>query len=321
MILTISDTIMLLAIIKLYGDQKPASRSYVQKTFHDQPIKQSRFPNYSEIEKFCKKLNLVIKESDEIFLTDLGKKILAYSKEKMPEEFQEFFIKNIVFESKIGEQIHNAFSKFYMGIHNNIWYPKHKVHDIFKVPEILPILYEINLLEKNDDIVEINPKYIQFVIQSKRKITQKQLDFQLQSQKTIGAMAEKIVFVFERNRLAKAGHVDESAKIDQISNKFANAGYDIESFAEGKNGKIHKIYIEVKGSSGKELNFHWSANELEKAKEYGEKYWIYFVPEIDIKTGKSSKELITIQNPFESIFKNSSFVVEIEKYHVIQKQI
>ena len=108
------------------------------------------------------------------------------------------------------------------------------------------------------------------------------------------------------------------SKVKQISTEFVNAGYDIESFSEDKNGKIQQIYIEVKGSTRKELDFHWSVNEIEKAKEYKEQYLIYFVSEIDIKTGKSIKDPIIISNPYETVFKNSSFTVKAQQYHVTQ---
>ena len=91
-------------------------------------------------------------------------------------------------------------SKFYVGQDNILWYPKEEVYDHFAFPEIIPVLYEIDLLEKKDDIVEINPKYIHLMYEQKRT-TQEQLEIQLQNRKTIGEISEEIVLDFEKNRL------------------------------------------------------------------------------------------------------------------------
>ena len=317
MVLTIFDIPRLLHIIKLYDKEKFASRSYVQQTFNDEPVRQAKLPNYEEVEKFCKELKLLGIESEKIFLTKLGNKILEhYNKVNNDnEEFKEIFIKESLFDTEIGEKIRASFSKFYVGENQNRWCPKWEIYDLFETPEILPILYELDILEKKDTTVEINTKYFQIIKKSQKKITQDQLEKQLQNWKITGDIGEEIVLIFEKNRLKKEGHITESEKVERISDENANAGYDIESFLEHQ-GNMHEIYIEVKASTEKEFAFYWSANELEKAKEYGEKYWIYFVPEIDVKTRSSPREPIKIQNPAETIFKDQSFKTEIEKYHI-----
>ncbi len=320
MVLILSDIPRLLHLIKLYDKEKFASRSYVLQTFNDEPVKQARLPNYEKIENYCKELKLLKIESEKIFLTELGNNILEhYNKENnINEEFKEIFIKDVLFDTEIGEEIRLAFSRFYVGENQNRWYPKWEIYDIFENPEILPILYELDLLEKKDTTVEINPKYFQIVSKSQKKMTLKQLEIQLENWKITGEIAEEIVLKFEKNRLKSEGHFDESNNARRISNDFANAGYDIESFLEQK-GTMCEIYIEVKGSTEKEFNFYWSANELEKAKEYGEKYWIYFMPEIDVKTRSSSREPILIQNPSVTLFQDPLYAIEIEKYHITKK--
>ena len=318
MTLTLFDVYRFFDIINLYDGQKPASRIYVQRIFNNQPVKHARFPNYNEIEEFCQKLNLIKIESNVVSITDLGKILFEYNRTGTQDDLQDFFINDIIYDSEIGKQIGYAFSKFYPMDQHNMCYPKQKIHQIFECPEILPILYELNLLKKDNDMITINLKHLQMITQSRRKITQKQLEAQLENQKIIGSIAEEIVLAFENDRLVKEGHLEESIKVKQISTEFVNAGYDIESFSEDKNGKIQQIYIEVKGSTRKELDFHWSVNEIEKAKEYKEQYLIYFVSEIDIKTGKSIKDPIIISNPYETVFKNSSFTVKAQQYHVTQ---
>ena len=316
--LSISDIPRLFEIVREYGEES-ASREYVQRTFNNLPIKQARLPNYAKLERLCEKLNLVRTKSDTIYLTDLGRKLFELYDSDTYKNFNDFFIKNVVFSSEIGNQIHDAISKFYVGKHYNLYYPKDEIYRLFKSTEILPILYEVSLLKKKYDVIEINTEYLQMIVQNKRKISQNQLEVQLQNQKIIGSIAEEIVLEFERNRLIKEGHKTESAKIRQISDEFANAGYDIESFAEDKNGEIRQIFIEVKGSSGTEIDFHLSINELEKAKESKENYLIYFVSEINIKVGKSARDPIIIHDPYVTIFKSSAFTVKAEKYHIVRR--
>ena len=259
-------------------------------------------------------------KDNQVSLTRLGGKILEFHEAKKP-EFQEFVIKNVFFGSKINEEIQDVFSKFSTRSGHALGYPKHKIQSLFEDQDMLPILYEVDLLEKKDDWVEINQKYIQSVKQYEIKITQKQLEMQLENQKMIGSIAEELVLGFEQKRLADEGHVEKSKEIEQISGRFANAGYDIESFSIDKNGNAQRIYIEVKGSSGEEFDFYLSTNELKKAKEYGPQYWIYFVPGIDVSMRQTSKEIAVINNPFKSIFNNPEYLVEAEKYHITKNNL
>ena len=305
----------LLEIVGLYGDHKPAPREYVQKTFHEKPIRYARLPNYEDNERLCKTLNLIAVGGERISLTSLGEEALGhYGGERV--EFQKFFIKNVLLGSDANKEIHDAFFKFSVGKSHNLVYPKKEIHSLFKVQDMLPILYEIDLLRKKDNIVEINPRYAKLTTDNGWKIAQEQFEAQLANEKTIGEIAEEIALANERERCVNAGNVEESMEIDQVSRRFVNAGYDIESFSKDENGKIHRIYIEVKGSSGVELDFHISANELKKAKEYGKRYWIYFVPGIDIETRRSSQEAVIMINPSETVFNNSEYTVKTEKYHV-----
>ncbi len=316
MALTLNDIPKLLHLIKLYEKEKFASRIYVQQTYNDEPVKQARLPNYEEVEKICNELKLLKIETDEIFLTELGEKILECHKEnKISEEFKEIFIKESLIQTELGEKIRNTFSKFDTDENQNKCCPKEEIYGRFENPEILPLLYELEILLKKHIKVVINPKHASIFSKSQKKMTLKQLEIQLQNWKIIGEIAEEIVLEFEINRLKKEGHIKESEEVKRISEEFVNAGYDIESFSE-HNGNINEIYIEVKGSAEKELDFYWSSNELEKAKKYGEKYWIYFISEVDVKSRLSPREPIRIQNPAEIIFNDQLFKIETEKYHI-----
>ena len=72
MTLSLNDLFRILRLVKLYQRESNSSRNYVKKSYDSEPIKQLKLPNYDQTENFCLKLNLVIKNNDEIKLTKFG---------------------------------------------------------------------------------------------------------------------------------------------------------------------------------------------------------------------------------------------------------
>lgn len=144
---------------------------------------------------------------------------------------------------------------------------------------------------------------------NKRKLSLTKLKEIQELQSKQGYEAEFYVLNFEMNRLTN--HLDKS-NIRIISEEYSNAGYDIESF-DAENSIVIDKFIEVKSYSGS-LSFYWSMNEIETAKELGERYWIYLVDinKIDIK----DYEPIMKQNPIENILNNENWDKQIEKYKI-----
>jgi len=185
----------------------------------------------------------------------------------------------------------------------------------------LPLLYESNiLLQKNKQVV-INPIYANlFKIEKKTRnvrITQKQIDQKLVLMKKVGEIAEEIVVDYEKKRLKNKGFLDESKNVTRISQMNASAGYDIESFNEKSDDiNVHDRLIEVKGSTGTEFDIHWSKNETVQAKDNPDKYFLYYVYEIDIIRRTSPHKPIIISDPFHNILENSEYDKVIEGYHI-----
>jgi len=121
---------------------------------------------------------------------------------------------------------------------------------------------------------------------------------------------------FEKKRLLKMHYKEEAEDVQRISQNFANAGFDIKSFNSTSKNNEHDRFIEVKGSVNDDFDIHWSYNEIKTAIELRENYWLYFVPEVNIQTRKTSKELQMIRNPYENILKNSEYKTKIEGYHI-----
>ena len=319
MTLSLNDLSRILRLVKLYQRESNSSQNYVKKSYNTEPIKQLKLPNYDEIETFSLKLNLIIKNGNEIKLTKFGIDIL-----ELFEQDVSLANKKIIeqcFETQdIKKNIENALEKFHSS-DGKKWFQKWDVVNLFENIQILPILYQTDFLQKNDLSVIVNPEFDKLIsIKIKRKITLKQLEKNLEHQKKIGDIAEEIVLNFEKNRLKNLGFEDESNKTRRISIDFANAGYDIESFNGKTNDGLPDRFIEVKGTTKKELDFHWSINEINVAKNLGSHYWIYHVSEIDVQNKISVNEPKMINNPYDNIFSNDLFEKNIENYHIKEKE-
>ena len=319
MTLSLNDLSRILRLVKLYQRESNSSRNYVKKSYDSEPIKQLKLPNYDEIETFCLKLNLIIKNDAEIKLTKFGIELfelfendLSLANKKIVEQCFEI--------QDIKKNIENALEKFHYS-NGKKWFPKWDVVNLFENVQILPILYQTGFLQKNDLSIIINPEFDKLISKKvKKKITLEQLEKNLEHQKKIGDIAEEIVLNFEKNRLKNLGFEDESNKTRKISIDFANAGYDIESFNGKTSDGLPNRFIEVKGTTKKELDFHWSINEINTAKNLGSNYWIYHVSEIDVQNKISINEPKMINNPYDSIFSNDLFEKNIESYYIKEKE-
>ena len=133
---------------------------------------------------------------------------------------------------------------------------------------------------------------------------EKELEEERKNKKEIGERAEIIVLEFEKN---------QSRKAKRISQENASAGYDIESQDEDGNVRL----IEVKGSTGDEFDIYWSQNEIKTASENRDKYWLYFVPGVDIKSEKF-KEPELYPDPIASILESKQYKEKKETLHLIK---
>ena len=319
MTLSLNDLSRILRLVKLYQRESNSSRNYVKKSYDSEPIKQLKLPNYDEIETFCLKLNLIIKNDAEMKLTKFGIELfelfendLSLANKKIVEQCFEI--------QDIKKNIQNALEKFHYS-NGKKWFPKWDVVNLFEDTQILPILYQTGFLQKNDLSVIVNPEFKKLIsLKYKKKIPLEQLEKNLEHQKKIGDIAEKFVLNFEKNRLKNLGFEEESNKIRQISIDFSNAGYDIESFNGKTRDGVPDRFIEVKGTTKKEFSFYWSINEINTAKELSSNYWIYHVSEIDVQNKTPSNDPKMINNPYENIFSNDLFQKNIENYHIKEKE-
>ena len=315
----------LIETIQFYQNNQVANRENVKRDFELQGItKGLEYPDYDSNERFCLDGGILKLENDELYFTKLGKILLENI--NSTERFNDIFIKNFILKNNFSEIIIPILSEFHESDDEKLWYEKKEIVNLFERKDILPILYELGLLIKNGDQIVVNSIYQKNEIikeqqTKKRKISQIQLEKTLEIEKKVGQIAEKIVLNFEKNRLEKDGYLKKAEKVEQISEDWANKGYDIESFDGPGEEILPDRFIEVKGTTGKNFSIFWSENEIKKAKELREKYWIYFVSEIDIENETSPKDPERIQDPFIEIDpynnnENNDFNKKSESIHV-----
>ena len=315
----------LIETIQFYQNNQVANRGNVKRDFELQGItKGLEYPNYDSNERFCLDGGILKLENDELYFTKLGKILLENI--DSTDRFNDVFIKNFILKNNFSEIIIPILSEFHESDDGKLWYEKKEIVNLFERKDIFPILYELGLLIKNGNQIVVNSIYQKNEIikeqqKKKRKISQIQLEKTLEIEKKVGQIAEKIVLDFEKNRLEKDGYLKKAQKVEQISEDWANKGYDIESFDGPGEEILPDRFIEVKGTTGKNFSIFWSENEIKKAKELREKYWIYFVSEIDIENETSPKNPERIQDPFIEIDpynnnENNDFNKKFESIHV-----
>ena len=328
MVIELSQVLKLLGVVKSHQNNGKSKRQQVKKDFELRKIDRGlEYPVYEENEKFCLQTKIITHENDDLVLTDLGDQILLIdSKEKL----NELIIRECLLKGNFSNKIIPALAQFNVDENNELWYEKKSITQLFDSTDFLHILYDVGLLVKGETDVRLNSKFhenesITTQRKKKRKQSQAQLEESLKIQKKVGQIGEKIVLKFEKNRLKESGCSYEAEHVDQISEDWANKGYDIDSF-DGNSPELQPDrFIEVKSSTGKKFSVFWSENEIEVARELGEKYWIYFVSEIDIDNETSPNIPEMIQDPFNRIDplninpENTEFDKKWESIHITKK--
>lgn len=274
----------------------------------------------------CQKLDLLTEDSKNFILTDFGqsyynlippKGVNHKNIDKKSEEIiQELtvkifekteFIKNELGESLVNIQIKNGETNFLIN--------KKEKDKINK--NVLEILKDLQLISYQRGQYQIASKIGHKMPKTQTNPTsEEELYNILKIQREIGKKAEYATIDFEMDRLRKLGVKEQVlGRINRISETDTSAGYDIDSFEGPTVGINFDRFIEVKATTGNYPVFYWSENEKEKAKKYGEKYFIY----IWINFGKPEQQLIEpIQNPYRQIVEeNYEKVKEISTWRVI----
>lgn len=122
----------------------------------------------------------------------------------------------------------------------------------------------------------------------KFKISEERFRAIQKTREQIGLAGEYWVIDYEKINLSSGGYSELADKVERISQIDISAGFDVLSFEFNGGEK----YIEVKTTALSKLEFYLSSNELEIAKEFKNRYWIYFLSEI-----YGVPKLVKIHNP------------------------
>lgn len=282
-------------------------------------------PDHNETLSFCITSNILEEHTGSIRFSKIGEQLFQLNKEKQYElthEQKEILIKRCFFGDYFKEKTLQILKQFYVDYKRQtfIYSLKNEI-PIVAEPVFLSLLKQAELILEDENLLIINNEFTSLVSALRtptHQITDDELTETLKIQKIVGKIAEKIVFEYEKKRLFDEGAKAESNIVQNISNTFVNAGYDINSFDNKTKDLKFNRFIEVKGSTGTKISFFISNNEMNKAKDLGKKYWIYFVPEIDIMTGLHSGEIIKMQNPTNDVFNNSIYAKECVKTWIYQ---
>lgn len=114
-----------------------------------------------------------------------------------------------------------------------------------------------------------------------------------------GLLGEELAIKYEQDKLLKLGLENYCEKVKWVSKDSDAYGYDIESYDLMPNGKICKIFIEVKTTISRvDTEFFVSKNELNKSKEYKNNYCVYRIYDVNSKNPKFYKAFGEIDKNF-----------------------
>lgn len=202
--------------------------------------------------------------------------------------FQKFYLNQILISSDLRLKIF-GFTE-YKVVESSI------IIDIKNVDiEFRPIFITLESLDIVEKFEKTNLKKIKNLSLAKtifekslKKISKEEFEKIQKRKSEKGELAELFVMNHEIEKLKGT-----SLKPVQVSNKYVNLGYDIESFDLNGN----KIYIEVKTMVDNSY-IYWTKNEIGSSVNFKKDYFLYC---IDFKNGYPASIYQKIKNPYEEI--------------------
>jgi hypothetical protein len=314
---------LLIAVKKLCDENQSAYEGSVIDFCRNMVI-EGQFPNHKETIEFAISIGIVGRvRKNRLKLTHLGKELAALNPTlgyELSEQQKEFITKNCFLEGSFSPGVGSILKQFTPAYSSGTyqWSPIDNT-PLNVEQETVDLLRQTGLIKDRNGVLEVDYKYVpkvREIIKPKNIVTPEQLIEALRRANEIGAIAEKIAFDFEKQRLEKLGCLVEAQCIQKISELNIAAGYDIASFNDQTPNLVPNRFIEVKGSTDENMSFYLSSNEIKKAMALSLAYWIYFVPSIDRQKVTSKSEPILIQNPAKNILQNGKFEAECAQFYI-----
>lgn len=273
--------------------------------------------NFDETEEFLRKVGLIYKYRNRISSRPLFQLILK--KEKEAKKFLvELFI---VQKNPFTDDIMEFFSLF--KFKNQRYEFKPTTAQRLKYSGLRNFLIDIGFLNYDLALKKyiISDEYFHTHSELKNRY---QLSLEkflkiVNKQDKISKSAELEIIKYEKKRLSKYPHL--AKKVEHISLKNVQAGYDIKSYTEKEGSKSHfPRYIEVKAVSMRDYRFFWTRNEIECAKLYGKNYYLYLVPVLG-STKFDYDNLVIIKNPYLNVYrKEDKWLRKVELMEFLLKK-
>jgi hypothetical protein len=271
---------------------------------------------FLETKNFLQELELVGEKDG---MLTCSRKLLnfleVFSVQEYKEEIAKRFLVDLIVENKtdLTNRFHTYIDKFDLKDDIFIYLPTKRENLQFSgIRNLLMELGIVSLETKtNQYILDMN--FLDKHIETETNLSAKGFKQLQKMREELGYRAEIWVLQDEKKRLAN--FPDLLIKIQLLSQISVNAGFDILSFEglfSGNGDPIHR-YIEVKAVRKSAPRFYWSVNEIKKAKELKELYWLYLVYYLD--SGKFIVDSVErISNPYEIINNNKIWNCQVELY-------
>lgn len=258
---------------------------------------------------FLVSYNFLSNDKDKFKLTKNGKRFLNLNKEayiEISSSQKKFLIDLFLCNDSIRKILISIFNKYdFSNDAEKILIDFKNTFFSSEETDILNLFKWLNFFKYEHDLYTSKISNIKSVI---RKVKQLQLSDLLKiikAQQQYGKKAEELALRFEKDRLLKMEHKEQSELVKIVSESNVLLGYDLKSFS-GENRLLdYDRYIEVKCSTGNKVRFFWTINEINVAKKLRTKYCIYFYPDI----AESKLNNPTIINDPMTVFKNPKFKV------------
>lgn len=256
-----------------------------------------------------KYIDIINFENDQISLSDLGKSLMVDISETT---LKKFIIAQLLSEI-ISEREFFDFNSIKYDYFLDSYIIKNN-HISFKYSSLKKLLLDLDFFSFStnmDNILLLNKIYedqLKILINKEKRVIDLMKFKEMQELKEkYGLEAELFVLNFEKKRLDK--HLNKD-KIKQISEIDVSAGYDLISF-NSVNSQILDRYIEVKSYTN-QMEFYWSKNEIEVAKQKGENYFLYLVNREF--TSDYSYVPHIICNPYKLVYLNNEYKREAQNW-------
>lgn len=283
------------ALYNTIADSEVRQKSYIKGKYSENALW------FDETLSLLEDLKIVKNNSDELFPS----KTFSLTHDSIDDFKRKFLPVLFSANGELSEQLRN----FLMNFQTDTGKTYFKATEIQKIKfsDTRNLLLELEFISASEDNTTyfVNPNYTDLFAKQfiRKKLSPESLKRKQVENDSIGLTAEKAVIDFEVKRLTNIS-LDPN-EIGHTSQENVLAGYDIKSFENylDENAKRIDRYIEVKAVSIEDYKFYWSRNEMDIAKAFGDKYFLYLLPVIS-KDKFDFEKLMIVNNPFKHIYSN-----------------